>query len=378
MSTSTPDAEIISAYKADLTWNYFAYAALTIVCYEFLATFRREYMVVWKRRWTGATWLFLANRYLALANIIILTHALVLDMLQLSLSTFSLNVFSALRVFTLLGRSYILAAFTFALGLAPVALSLYQAIHITWYYVDDPVLGSSCYSRPLISPSAVFYSENYSDYTMIGLTHLTASLAGVLSTIAADVVAITITWVKTYHHVQEASSVGVNVGFSATLLRYGTLYFIVLFIVNLIDGLVVLEPSLVIADPLSVISQILPSIILSRLLINLRQINAPEASSAARFSRFSPPNFRMPSISSTIGNLGEPLADHEDDVDDEEHVVAEAYEDGAGAGINSGEEAGTSVMNIGAREIEEVRTSAYLDSHSDTHEATLQVPAELV
>ena len=60
----------------------------------------------------------------------------------------------------------------------------------------------------------------------------------------------------------------------------------------------------------------------------------------------------MPSIPSIIGNLGEPLADNEDEVDDEEHVVAEACEDSAGAGINSGEEAGTSVMNIGALEIE--------------------------
>ncbi|KAJ3526724.1 hypothetical protein NM688_g8225 [Phlebia brevispora] len=390
MSAPTPNAEIISAYQQNLVYNHSVNAALTVACYEFLATFRHEYELVWKRRWTGATWLFLANRYLTLANIIVLISpyssevryaAAVVELadphiglrLLESLPTIILAVFSTLRVFALLGRAYIPAAFTFALGVAPLVLGFYQSSQVTYYYVDDPVLGSSCYYNYLMSPSVLFYSKNCSEHITMTLTHLTVTLAATLSTIVADVIAITITWIKTYRHVREASSIGADAGFGAALLRYGSMFFIVLFIMNLTDGLVMLAVCLVFCHnsqhrtdivvygfyPIphnteAAPSPRLPNIILSRFLINLRQINVPESGSAARFSHFSLPNFRMPSIPSIIGNLGEPLADNEDDRDDEDHVAAEAYAERAGAAVSAGEDVGTSeVMDIGTLETEE-------------------------
>ncbi|KAJ3553986.1 hypothetical protein NM688_g3335 [Phlebia brevispora] len=322
--SSTSSAEIISAYRADLIYNYSVFAALTIVCYEFIATFRHEYELVWKRRWTGATWLFLANRYSTLVNIVATVYPAnaqtcprcynyplqyFLTVLE-NLPMIIIAVFSALRVFALLGRAYIPAAFTFALNLVPVAVAFYQTSQARYYYVDDPVLGSSCYCNSLISPLVVFYSEE-----------LLRSYLDNADTFHSDSYRYI-----TYRHVREASSIDVNVGFGGALLRYGSLFFT------------------------------LPNIILSRFLINLRQINAPESGSAANFSRFSPPNFRMPStpsMPSIIGNLGEPLADNEDDLDDEDYVVADADEDGTGAAVNSGEEVETSdVMDIGRGEIE--------------------------
>ncbi|KAJ3556412.1 hypothetical protein NM688_g2041 [Phlebia brevispora] len=305
MSTTASDAEIISKHKANLTYNYSATAVLAIVCYEFVLTFRHEYKLVWKRRWTGATWLFLANRC---DNYRLGYFLAVIENLPGIITA----VFSTLRVFALLGRAWTPAVFTFALGLFPVALDFYQRAQATYYY--------PCFT----------------------------TLAGTLSTIAADITAIVITWIKTYRHVREASSVGANVGFGEALLRYG--------------ALVLLAPSLVPADPIETLTTTLPSIILSRFLINLRQINAPESGSAARFSHFSPPNFRMPSIPSIIGNLGEPLADNEDEVDDEDHVIADTYEGGTGTGANSDDEVGTSgVVDIDIGEIEEVWHPPYLD-----------------
>ncbi|KAJ3531855.1 hypothetical protein NM688_g7512 [Phlebia brevispora] len=311
MSSSTPDAEIISAYRADLNYGYCAFAVVTIVCYDFIATFQDEYELAWKRKWTGATWLFLTNRCY--------NDALQYFLVELeTLSTIVVAAFSALRVFALLGHAYIPAAFTFALGLVPVA---YQSSQVTYHYVDDPVLGSSCYTNFVISPSVLFDSKNYSDHIVTVLTHLIATLAGTLSTIAADVIAIAITWIKTYRHVREALSIGANVSLGQALLQYGSLYFI------------------------------LPNIILSHFLINLRQINAAESGTAARLSRFSPLNFRVPSIPSIpsiVGNLGEPLADNEDD-------LAEAFEDRAGSAVNSSEGVETSEgMHITSGEVEEV------------------------
>ncbi|KAJ3559716.1 hypothetical protein NM688_g167 [Phlebia brevispora] len=303
---------------------------------------------------------------------------LFLDMLQPPSSIFSRRVgepthdhYSCLRVFALLGHAYIPAAFTLALGVAPFALGFYQGSQVTSYYIDDPVLGSSCYFNYLISPSVLFDGKNCSEHIMMVLTHLTVALAATLSSIAADVIAIVITWIKIYRHVREASSTGADVSFGAVLLRYGSMFFIVFFILNLTDGLAVLVILFLITLKWHCSSR-LPNIILSRFLINLRRINVPESGSAARFSRFSLPNFRMPSIPSIIGNLGEPLADNEDDHDEEDHAVAEAYEERVGAAVGAGEDVGGSdVMNIGTLEIEEntdghIRAILLLESASFT------------
>ncbi|KAJ3556414.1 hypothetical protein NM688_g2043 [Phlebia brevispora] len=361
--------------------SYFTTALLAIVCYEFIITFRHEYELVWQKKWTGATWMFLANRYLMLASVIIdkspysarfyvvnlidsdpihvsrcynfplqnfltvlaeLPLAIVAGMpLKLCTSDDSpsaTTAFSALRVFALLGRAYVLAAFTFALSLVVVAVNLYQAGYATYYYVDDPILGSSCY-----------YNFNGSD-------SIAFHLAGEIGTIAADVIAITITWIKTYRHVREAASIGVNASLSATLLRYGSLYFIVLFGINLLDGLIALSPSLTLLGPVNTFTTILPNIILSRFLISLRQINPPGPSSTARFSHFSVPNFHIPSVPSVIGNLGEPLADGEEDLDDE-NIDSELCKAGFGVISGSQRDAGLlGVADIDVSGIEEVRT----------------------
>ncbi|KAJ3528026.1 hypothetical protein NM688_g8048 [Phlebia brevispora] len=69
-SAVTSISEISSTYKADLIDNYSLASALTVVCYEALITFQYEYEFIWQRKWTFATWIFVVNRYLILANMV--------------------------------------------------------------------------------------------------------------------------------------------------------------------------------------------------------------------------------------------------------------------------------------------------------------------
>lgn len=46
-------------------------------------------------------------------------------------------------------------------------------------------------------------------------------IAGTSCMIAPDLVALVTTWVKTYHHVRQAASVGIKVSFGAKLIQYG-------------------------------------------------------------------------------------------------------------------------------------------------------------
>lgn len=53
------------------------------------------------------------------------------------------------------------------------------------------------------------------------------SLASRLSLIAADIIVLAITWIKTFRHVEEASQLGVSVSVSATLLRDGEILHVI-------------------------------------------------------------------------------------------------------------------------------------------------------
>ncbi|KAJ3536879.1 hypothetical protein NM688_g6776 [Phlebia brevispora] len=297
MSNATSDSEaaIAAEFSTDLIYNYCLFSALTVVAYEYVITLRHEYEFVWRRKWTGATWLFLANRYTLLAVCFIISVPF-----SASLPVLILTVFSALRAFALLGRAYAVAGLVFLLGVASVSLVLYQDANISHYFLDDPVLGAMCYYNFLISPSIVF---------------------NIICAIAADIVVIIITWIKTYRHVKEASSIGVNVSFSATLLQYGTAYFIVLSVVNLLSTLILLVPSLQLVSPVGNFLEVLPNIVVSRFLINLGEGNAGSPSDTANSSMFSVPNFHIPTLPSIVGNLGEPLTDGSEEMTEDEAYV---------------------------------------------------------
>ncbi|KAJ3553352.1 hypothetical protein NM688_g3658 [Phlebia brevispora] len=342
MAASPSDPAIAAAYEINLVYNYSVFAALTVVSYEFCLTFADEYKC--------------DNSSLEVFSNVLF-----------ELPTFILAAFSALRVFALLGRDYRVATCVFLLGLAPVVLNLYQSSQVTWYYIDDPVLGPSCYYQVLKSSSFVFETNVIT--AVIRLKYSTATLAGVLCTITADIISIVITWIKTYLHVREASSVGIQVGFGATLLEYAYIQLTftvqitdpmssnrVLCIVNLTGGFTMLIPALQSANPVSPFTYVLPNIMLSRFLLNLRQARHRESGDLARFSQFSAPNFRMPSLSNIIGNLGEPLAAAGEDIlEDEPRVDAEIREDCDDAFSSSGgEEQASGVLYPVDVEIEEV------------------------
>ncbi|KAJ3524837.1 hypothetical protein NM688_g8494 [Phlebia brevispora] len=378
MSSSTPDSATVTAYRANLVGNHMINVVLTIVCYELIATFRYEYEIVWQRNclrsYPRSAFERPGVRHTAyrihraargshnhcrcynpslnrFVNVIYEVPALIVFGVFILLHApddlpRNATVFSAMRTFALLDRAYVTAAFILLLGLTSTALSLYQDNEVIHYYVDDPVLGSSCYYNYLISPSVVLNKK--------------LTIASSLLTVATDIVAIIMTWIKTYHHVREASSIGIHAGFSTILLHYGTMYFVVLGLTNIAD-VILLIPSLELVNPAAVFLHSFPNIILSRFLINLRYINTAETSEIAAFSQFSPPNFRVPTLPSIIGNLGEPLAigDERDDDADDDHeggVNADTCKDCTRDVGHTGDNEGmSSDVDIADGQIEEVR-----------------------
>ncbi|KAJ3556183.1 hypothetical protein NM688_g2161 [Phlebia brevispora] len=94
---------------------------------------------------------------------------------------------------------------------------------------------------------------------------------------------------------------------------------------------------------------------LSRFLINLRQADSTDPSEAGQISQFSRPDFRVPSLPTVIGNLGEPLAYGEEDLDDDVYAGAELHEGYSDSVPESGKNKEISdVLNTESIGIEEV------------------------
>ncbi|PSR80106.1 hypothetical protein PHLCEN_2v6807 [Hermanssonia centrifuga] len=115
---------------------------------------------------------------------------------------------------------------------------------------------------------------------MSSSTSLPASILIVLGTRIAislgDALVLAVTWVKTARNLAEGARIGMRTPLSTMLLR-------------------------------DVVLRTVP-ILISRFLLNLRQVGSPEIDSQEGYnSQFSVPGFRVPSLASIVGNMGEDL-----------------------------------------------------------------------
>ncbi|KAJ3559284.1 hypothetical protein NM688_g433 [Phlebia brevispora] len=100
-----------------------------------------------------------------------ITFQNLLAVLQLSPVLIS-ALFSALRTFAVLNRNYVVSSLVLALGLVPVFTNLPVLNKEIFYYVDDPILGSSCYGMSGLSSTA--------DLSVLLILNVTQLVMGVI------------------------------------------------------------------------------------------------------------------------------------------------------------------------------------------------------
>ncbi|KAJ3553448.1 hypothetical protein NM688_g3608 [Phlebia brevispora] len=331
MSATTSDSVIVAEYDSDLVFNYVVFSALTMISYEYAVTFRYEVEFIWRRRWSTSTWLFLANRYLLVANVIIQAAPFSAQMLQFHSAQFYGFPTRASGG----GCGGFLRSTSFCIArscLYPCRIHIFaRSISACTESVSSKQKYSLLRRRPGIGELPLILSRELSL-----MRFCSTSLASILCTIAVDVIAIVTTWIKTHHHVREASAIGMNVGVSSTLLRYGTLYFLVLLVSNIAQGICSL-PLYQNSDAqqATVFLLLLPNIVLSRFMINLRLVESAEPGDATHFSASSQPNFRIPTLHNIVGNLGEMLADEEEALYNDDEVTNSETSQSSGNEVSS-------------------------------------------
>ncbi|RDX51240.1 hypothetical protein OH76DRAFT_1401546 [Lentinus brumalis] len=141
------DAQIIAVYDVLYTTLTCTYAVLALIVFEYGLTFRQEVEMFWNRKLTGATALFLLNRYLVIIFLILgVTPSGPSQKLVKSATMFEYlvylpwAVFAAMRAYALAARNWQIGVLVLILGLVPFAVNV-AVFGLGINGVVDPIFG---------------------------------------------------------------------------------------------------------------------------------------------------------------------------------------------------------------------------------------------
>ncbi|KAJ3556031.1 hypothetical protein NM688_g2253 [Phlebia brevispora] len=280
---------------AALVDSYAVVAASALAVYEFVLT--TEYVpILWKGRHAACGWLLWTNRYVMLLGAIQAvapyTHQVLTYVLYL-LPSIITAVFSTLRVLALSDFKTLVAPCVILLSLVPVVLNTYRYSQAHIYYIDNTIIGVTLASRA--------------------------------AAIAADALVVIVTWRKTFSHARQAVRRYGYADFATTLFRDGSLYFIALLSLNVAQ---ILLSTMATSAPTaeSRFAVCLHSILISRFLVNLRQIDVSTDTSS-----------KLSTLHDIIGNMGESLGDLSGDAQDDNADLEDIEDDNRSSVVDSEE-----------------------------------------
>ncbi|KAI9059899.1 hypothetical protein FKP32DRAFT_1579041 [Trametes sanguinea] len=290
-----------------LVENYCIIASSALLWFDFALTFTDEYRRIWKRKWTGATLVYLLTRYVAVIERIFfvlevlvwnssdqvrpslscggITHT---DDVLLFLNYLAFSVFTCLRIYGVWGRDWKPLLLVLPLTLVKPIAGIIEVAHYT------PVQAGPPYGCVYI------YHVSH--------THLShpVSITSKATTIAADAILIGLTWIKTFGIKRDALHTGMRTPLATLLLRDGTAYFLVLLLIQVIT--IISNRKLTIWLVWPYFDQVLTVIFLSRFMLDLRGLyfaerGGPEDQTSLHLSDVKFQGF----ASGMVGNFGATL-----------------------------------------------------------------------
>ncbi|KAJ3557723.1 hypothetical protein NM688_g1314 [Phlebia brevispora] len=304
-------------------FGYVIFVSATLTCYELIAGLEYDSLFLKRYKWTASTWIFLLNRYcLSIATVMAIflykqewklraiggsipdravrsnVCTYIVATVVGTITTINAAVFSALRIYALLGRNVSCSLSVLACGLVPAAAAFYELSMISAVTHGKDASNSDLHHGPpimeFIETNLIYFSyKTYIHHNLKVPQILTAASA--ISLIVADVAVIVVTWLKTYREAREAASLNVK-GLSRILLQDGTIYFLASQVGNIaqLNVTYVRSSFSTTSFVIAAMAGVLRPILISRFIIDLRRADADGGASVASFSRFTIPNFTMP------------------------------------------------------------------------------------
>ncbi|KAI0754175.1 hypothetical protein C8Q80DRAFT_1265851 [Daedaleopsis nitida] len=288
---------LVTALDLTQTSNYCVISVLALLVYDHLLTFAGELQFVWGRRFSGATVIFALNRYTTLIGKVILpicvlcTAPVVLVMIFTILAYFISALFSALRIYAIWDKNWMLFLLVLLLAVSVPVTNMYHYIRSAPAAAPFPFYGCG--------ENVELTDEQFYKLSMV--THTCA--------IATDLLVVVLTWIKTFEIKRVAAGLQLKTSLTTLLLRDGTLYFGVLVILNAID--LAINTSNATINPMSTFIDAFTCILVSRFMLRLRSIARSSSCAADQYvttlnlSQFTTIQIARPDA--FVGDLGAPL-----------------------------------------------------------------------
>ncbi|TBU26484.1 hypothetical protein BD311DRAFT_667451 [Dichomitus squalens] len=224
-------AQIITLVAESTISNYISLAITSLLAYEWVIGLGKEVNLFWREKVTGATVLFLLNRYAPLVYMLssysgsmAVTDKVAVESCNASVMTsFALDnlqyvpwaLFSSLRVYALCGKRWVAAMPVLVFSVIPIGINL---THFYWSHGE--------------------YVPVWRCQTVVAVSPALSSILAIVnrsSLIIANAIDVVVTWYTTYNTAAIARCSGRNVPSIAQLLLVnGTIYFLVLLVLNIL------------------------------------------------------------------------------------------------------------------------------------------------
>ncbi|RPD73018.1 hypothetical protein L226DRAFT_536849 [Lentinus tigrinus ALCF2SS1-7] len=330
------------SFQSVITGNYCTFAASTLMCLEYFTHLPKEIDLFWKGRLTGASVLFLTNRYLSLLSQI-LAHQNPTSDKSCAITVkayWAINLlpFFCWAVFSA-SRTYVLAPprLRWWLGMLVLFLSSVPiGINFTSYHWLSSTV--TMLPRPQCIDEVIQPLQLDRDLTIISRT----------SFIVADLVVLGVTWHGTYRTVQLGNELKHT--YSGTLLRdgmSGTTYFLALTVLNVLHLLLsMLSIDVLDLSSLSMVTiftEPIASILVSRFLLDLQEVHQYRVD--PQLSSMSVGQGSLRFATRVIGSLGESLPPPGDtSLEDKRLAAAEDASEADGRGDEVGQDFGADAV----------------------------------
>ncbi|KAJ3005093.1 hypothetical protein NUW54_g4497 [Trametes sanguinea] len=295
--SQTASADLVPLIASAISENRIGLASLALLAYEYLITFTDEVRLIWLRKKTGATFLFLIIRYHAMITLLILqsitfvpvssevyAHSYMKGRAALTVHPISCSLyakvqvplqfsefvpwaaFSSLRVLALSRMNYPLALLVFVLACGPFAVNVWQVAVAGISGFNIPVAG--CFGASGETPAQA----------KIGKRVIIARTCAM----AADSLVIAVSW---WYGATTSSFRGLRhqtMPLAQIVLVNGTIYFIALLILNALHLTFTLVSIVGVANAVSeviVLTDPLTAILICRFLLALHAADCKDAGS---------------------------------------------------------------------------------------------------
>jgi len=301
---------IFDAYAKLTVENYCIIATSALLFFDCAISLSDEYHRVWRKRFSGTTAVYLVTRYGAVLERIVLlvslfiratedsscTPVLRLDDSLTDLNYAAMGAFTALRLFGIYGLTRkalvpFLAIAALWAGRVGIALVVFLQVSYTPVAIGPPLWGCA---GDWFHPNAVFRSN----------------VAGNALMLLSDALLLVLTWAKTYSIWRESTRIGLLSPVPTLLLRDGTTYFVLIFMVQVLAIIsATIGSNFVLFDVWSYFAQVFNVIFLSHFILSLRGVYVQDHDEIGISTTINQEvsDVRFQVASRIVGNLGAPL-----------------------------------------------------------------------